>query len=61
MIVRCCEPPPQDNTLDYECVLDIEQRSVVVEASVESHATDSSYLITCEPHQVRKCLCVSRK
>lgn len=46
----------QDDTLDYECVLDIEDQSVVVEASVEPDATGSSYLITCEPHQVRKCL-----
>ncbi|XP_075882736.1 plexin-B1 isoform X2 [Nelusetta ayraudi] len=41
----------QDDTLDYECVLDIERQSVVVEATVEPDATGSSYLITCEPHQ----------
>lgn len=51
----------QDDTLDYECVLDIERQSVVVEATVEPDATGSSYLITCEPHQVRKCLCVSQE
>lgn len=51
----------QDDTLDYECVLDIEGQSVVVEATVELDATGSSYLITCEPHQVRKCLCVSQE
>lgn len=51
----------QDDTLDYECVLDIEGQSVVVEATVEPDATGSSYLITCEPHQVRKCLCVSQE
>ncbi|XP_047445791.1 plexin-B1 isoform X2 [Mugil cephalus] len=42
----------QDEELDYECVLDIENRSVVVEASVEQDPTRSSvFFITCHPHQ----------
>ncbi|XP_019743599.1 plexin-B1-like isoform X3 [Hippocampus comes] len=42
----------QDENLDYECVLDIENRSVVVEASVEPDAKQPSiFLITCKPHQ----------
>ncbi|XP_008302037.1 plexin-B1-like isoform X2 [Stegastes partitus] len=42
----------QDENLDYECVLDIEKQSVVVEASVELDATQSSvFFITCQPHQ----------
>lgn len=48
----------QDDILDYECVLDIENESVVVEASVEPDATHSVFLITCKPHQVRKCFWV---
>lgn len=42
----------QDENLDYECVLDIENQSVVVEASVEPDATNPSvFSITCQPHQ----------
>uniref|UniRef100_UPI0037E7C6FE plexin-B1-like n=1 Tax=Semicossyphus pulcher TaxID=241346 RepID=UPI0037E7C6FE len=42
----------QDENLDYECVLDIENQSVVVDASVELDATQPSvFLITCQPHQ----------
>ncbi|XP_070695230.1 plexin-B1 [Pempheris klunzingeri] len=42
----------QDENLDYECVLDIENHSVVVDASVEQHATQQSiFFITCQPHQ----------
>ncbi|XP_060914554.1 plexin-B1 isoform X2 [Labrus mixtus] len=42
----------QDESLDYECVLDVENESVVVDASVELDATQPSvYLITCQPHQ----------
>ncbi|XP_057676753.1 plexin-B1-like isoform X2 [Corythoichthys intestinalis] len=42
----------QDENLDYECVLDIENQSVVVEASVELDAKQPSiFLITCKPHQ----------
>ncbi|KAM9343212.1 plexin-B1 [Pholidichthys leucotaenia] len=42
----------QDETLDYECVLDIQNRSVVVDASVELDTTQPSlFLITCQPHQ----------
>ncbi|KAF7210353.1 plexin-B1 isoform X2 [Nothobranchius furzeri] len=42
----------QDETLDYECVLDIENQSVVVEASVEPDASvPSLYFITCQSHQ----------
>lgn len=40
--------------MDYECVLDIENQSVVVEASVEQDvAQPSIFIITCLPHQVR--------
>lgn len=46
--------------MDYECVLDIENQAVVVEASVEPDATQQSvFLITCQPHQVRICLIAS--
>uniref|UniRef100_A0A3B5AV80 Plexin-B1 n=1 Tax=Stegastes partitus TaxID=144197 RepID=A0A3B5AV80_9TELE len=49
----------QDENLDYECVLDIEKQSVVVEASVELDATQSSvFFITCQPHQVRNEICL---
>ncbi|XP_077370888.1 plexin-B1 isoform X2 [Festucalex cinctus] len=42
----------QDENLDYECVLEIENQSVVVEASVEPDARQPSiFLITCKPHQ----------
>ncbi|XP_068453440.1 plexin-B1 [Clinocottus analis] len=42
----------QDENLDYECVLDVENRSVVVAASVEPDATrPSAFSITCRPHQ----------
>ncbi|XP_037135114.1 plexin-B1 isoform X2 [Syngnathus acus] len=42
----------QDENLDYECVLDVENQSVVVEASVEPDAKQPSvFLITCKPHQ----------
>nr|XP_046252941.1 plexin-B1 isoform X2 [Scatophagus argus] len=42
----------QDESLDYECVLDIENKSVVVDASVEPDATQPSvFFITCQPHQ----------
>ncbi|XP_061910627.1 plexin-B1 isoform X2 [Entelurus aequoreus] len=42
----------QDETLDYECVLDIENQSVVVEASVEvDDKQQSVFLITCRSHQ----------
>ncbi|KAM4737576.1 plexin-B1-like isoform 1-T1 [Anableps anableps] len=42
----------QDEDLQYECVLDVENQSVVVEASVESDAeTPSVFFITCQPHQ----------
>ncbi|XP_023154681.2 plexin-B1-like [Amphiprion ocellaris] len=42
----------QDKDLDYECVLDVENRSVVVDASVELDATQSSvFFITCQPHK----------
>lgn len=41
--------------MDYECVLDIENQSVVVDASVEPDAREQSvFIITCNPHQVRK-------
>lgn len=43
--------------MDYECVLDIENQSVVVDASVEPDAREQSvFIITCNPHQVRKYL-----
>ncbi|XP_077399598.1 plexin-B1-like isoform X2 [Vanacampus margaritifer] len=42
----------QDENLDYECVLDVDNQSVVVEASVEPDARQPSiFLITCKPHQ----------
>ncbi|KAG7239856.1 hypothetical protein INR49_030589 [Caranx melampygus] len=42
----------QDENLDYECVLDIENQSVVVDAYVEPDATQPSvFFITCQPHQ----------
>ncbi|XP_062283826.1 plexin-B1-like [Scomber scombrus] len=42
----------QDEDLEYECVLDVENQSVVVDASVELDATQQSvFLITCQPHQ----------
>lgn len=45
----------QDDNLDYECVLDIENQSVVVEALVEPDAEQQSvFIITCSPHQVRE-------
>ncbi|XP_054642757.1 plexin-B1-like isoform X2 [Dunckerocampus dactyliophorus] len=42
----------QDENLDYECMLDIENRSVVVEASVEPDDKQQSvFLITCKSHE----------
>ncbi|XP_044066234.1 plexin-B1-like isoform X2 [Siniperca chuatsi] len=42
----------QDENLDYECVLDIENQSVVMDASVKPDATQKSvFFITCQPHQ----------
>lgn len=42
----------QDESLDYECVLDIENKSVVVDASVEPDITQPSvFLIMCQPYQ----------
>ncbi|XP_053705900.1 plexin-B1-like isoform X1 [Synchiropus splendidus] len=42
----------QDEIFNYECVLDIEGRSVVVEATVEADLTEPSvFFITCQPHQ----------
>ncbi|XP_071331633.1 plexin-B1 [Trachinotus anak] len=42
----------QDENLGYECVLDIENQSVVVDASVKPDATQPSiFFITCQPHQ----------
>ncbi|XP_051281135.1 plexin-B1 isoform X2 [Dicentrarchus labrax] len=42
----------QDESLDYECVLDVENQSVVVDASVEPDATQQTlFFITCQPHQ----------
>ncbi|XP_055786870.1 plexin-B1-like isoform X2 [Salvelinus fontinalis] len=42
----------QDEDLDYECVLTIEGRSVVVDAYVETDDTQPSlYFITCQLHQ----------
>ncbi|XP_055747345.1 plexin-B1-like isoform X2 [Salvelinus fontinalis] len=42
----------QDEGLDYECVLTIEGRSVVVDAYVETEDTQPSlYFITCQLHQ----------
>uniref|UniRef100_A0AAQ4QFE7 Plexin b1a n=1 Tax=Gasterosteus aculeatus aculeatus TaxID=481459 RepID=A0AAQ4QFE7_GASAC len=44
----------QDEILDYECVLDVENESVVMEALVEADATyPSAFFITCQAHQVR--------
>uniref|UniRef100_A0A4W5N545 Plexin-B1 n=1 Tax=Hucho hucho TaxID=62062 RepID=A0A4W5N545_9TELE len=43
----------QDEGLDYECVLTIEGRSVVVDAYVETEDTQPSlYFITCQLHQI---------
>uniref|UniRef100_A0A4W6DB47 Plexin b1a n=1 Tax=Lates calcarifer TaxID=8187 RepID=A0A4W6DB47_LATCA len=42
----------QDENLDYECVLAIENQSVVVQASVESDPKKPSvFFITCQPYQ----------
>ncbi|XP_034028079.1 plexin-B1 isoform X1 [Thalassophryne amazonica] len=42
----------QDEGLDYECVLDIESQSVVVDTVVEMDvAQPSVFFITCKPHQ----------
>ncbi|KAM3871824.1 plexin-B1 [Diretmus argenteus] len=42
----------QDKDLDYECVLDVESQSVVVDAFVEMDATQpSAFFITCQLHQ----------
>ncbi|MEQ2274634.1 hypothetical protein XENORESO_003113 [Xenotaenia resolanae] len=42
----------QDEDMEYECVLDMENQSVVVEASVEPDAGQPSvFFITCQPHQ----------
>uniref|UniRef100_A0A665T757 Plexin b1a n=1 Tax=Echeneis naucrates TaxID=173247 RepID=A0A665T757_ECHNA len=42
----------QDENLDYECVLNIENQSVVVDAFVESDTTEPSvFFITCQQHQ----------
>ncbi|XP_040903778.1 plexin-B1 [Toxotes jaculatrix] len=42
----------QDENLDYECVLDIENQSVVVDTSVEPDASQPSvFFISCQPHQ----------
>uniref|UniRef100_A0A673ZLT6 Plexin-B1 n=1 Tax=Salmo trutta TaxID=8032 RepID=A0A673ZLT6_SALTR len=41
----------QDEDLDYECVLTIEGRSVVVDAYVETDTQPSLYFITCQLHQ----------
>ncbi|XP_056241782.1 plexin-B1 isoform X2 [Seriola aureovittata] len=42
----------QDENFDYECVLDIENQPVVVDASVMPDATQPSvFFITCQPHQ----------
>ncbi|XP_011475020.2 plexin-B1 isoform X1 [Oryzias latipes] len=42
----------QDDSMDYECVLDIENQSVVVEAAVEQDVSQPSiFIITCLPHQ----------
>uniref|UniRef100_A0A3B4XE49 Plexin-B1 n=1 Tax=Seriola lalandi dorsalis TaxID=1841481 RepID=A0A3B4XE49_SERLL len=43
----------QDENFDYECVLDIENQPVVVDASVIPDATQPSvFFITCQPHHV---------
>uniref|UniRef100_A0AAY4E0S8 Plexin-B1 n=1 Tax=Denticeps clupeoides TaxID=299321 RepID=A0AAY4E0S8_9TELE len=45
----------QDNDLEYECVLVIEGRTVVVEAEVEMNKLfPSVFDITCQTHQVKK-------
>ncbi|XP_026187661.1 plexin-B1 isoform X2 [Mastacembelus armatus] len=42
----------QDKYLEYQCVLDIENQTVVVDASVEPDATQPSvFFIACQPHQ----------
>ncbi|XP_029995088.1 plexin-B1 [Sphaeramia orbicularis] len=42
----------QDENLEYECVLDIEDQSVVVDASVEEDVQQPSvFFITCQAHQ----------
>ncbi|XP_029012283.1 plexin-B1-like isoform X1 [Betta splendens] len=42
----------QDEKLDYECVLHIDNRSVVVDSVVESDAAQPSvFFITCRPHR----------
>ncbi|XP_071755490.2 plexin-B1 [Centroberyx gerrardi] len=42
----------QDKDFDYECVLDVENHSVVVDAIVEADATQPSvFFITCQLHQ----------
>ncbi|XP_025757477.1 plexin-B1 isoform X2 [Oreochromis niloticus] len=42
----------QDEDLNYECVLEIENKSVVVDASVQPDtAKPSVFFITCQPHQ----------
>uniref|UniRef100_A0AAX7TMQ5 Plexin-B1 n=1 Tax=Astatotilapia calliptera TaxID=8154 RepID=A0AAX7TMQ5_ASTCA len=49
----------QDEDLNYECVLDIENKSVVVDASVQPDtAKPSVFFITCQPHQVRLLQCI---
>lgn len=54
MELNVCDMYIQDETLDYECVLEIENQSVVVDASVEPDAMQPSvFLITCQPYQVR--------
>lgn len=43
----------KDKDLDYQCVLVIEGRSVVVDAFVEADDTQPSlFFITCQLHQV---------
>lgn len=52
--ITVCAAPIQDDSMDYECVLDIENQSVVVEAAVEQDVSQPSiFIITCLPHQVR--------
>ncbi|KAL6120090.1 plxnb1 [Pungitius sinensis] len=42
----------QDEIFDYECVLDVGNESVVMEALVEAHATHpSAFFITCKAHK----------
>uniref|UniRef100_A0A3P8S3N1 Plexin-B1 n=1 Tax=Amphiprion percula TaxID=161767 RepID=A0A3P8S3N1_AMPPE len=50
----------QDKDLDYECVLDVENRSVVVDASVELDAT-LQYLCLTESVYVQQWVCVFRR